>query len=636
MNPFEILKQFGEYIHYNPDQKSFNLLSNDWMLHNAGKTITTICDRFDSSGRMAVLYAKKVYMKTIEDARVRLLDVLSHRDALADETKMYDLFHGPEVEEIERSYMDALHQAILTITGKKELGERDPEQEKKVVYDSIEVVTEQLGKCYKDVYINSRQPVDAIRNISTKIQLFKYMADCVLTLENKAPDGAYLCYISNNGTEDVYFAIMIKSNGNLYSVNDRVPEIYIGQHTRSRNGRWTEGHKDFFPYEAIMTFGDYDYKGYASKYNVDESRLSLADLSPEVYVPIVLAILCVINDQAGKPLDEKHLVYMNTLMRSNMAFNTESTALAKIDKTGLIEQTTKLLDIRLDPEKVMDGSYNKEFNIPTSGNGQKLVEYYGKDYKPSASYLSLKARNALSDGKNEEPIHAEFIGSLERMREQAYYEARIALAKHIEEKHRKELEAFGGLTKVYDWYSDQMRKNIPNLYPVLARLYSESEEREDHWRRFIYREEDPEWIQHTRLLSGQPSCYDARFIYNEPYRTDPSHYYPDYYLCPLTGNKASIWIAFEPWNDSDIEAITGTELAAPLHGWRSCFRSGSSFYDGNPLLDTVDAVNFVSPLSQIDGHNVSFDYYIGFSKRGINRLMKEYHLMTQAGKEKAE
>ena len=227
--------------------------------------------------------------------------------------------------------------------------------------------------------------------------------------------------------------------------------------------------KIFSPYEAIMTFSDYDYKGYASKYNVDESKLSLADLSPEVYMRIILAILCIINDQAGKLLDDRYQVYMNTLIKSNMEQYLEagdSTALIQLDQTGLIEQTTKVLDIHLDPDKVMDGSYNKEFQIHSSGNGQKLVQYYGQDYQPKVHYLSLKARNALSDGQKDEPVHAEFVGRLDRMREQAYYEARIDLAEHVRQEHAKQLADFGGLEKVYEWFSEKMRENMPNLYPV--------------------------------------------------------------------------------------------------------------------------------------------------------------------------
>lgn len=633
MDSFDILKKFGEYINYNPDQKSFDLMSNDWTFHQAGKTISTICERFDRSGNMAVLYAKKVYLKVLAESRVRLSDVLSHRDLLANEMEMYDLFHGSDVEEIENNYVEALHRTILEITGMKEIGERDLNKEKQVVYDSLEAVTEQLGKCYKDVYINSHLPVGVVKNISTKILLFNYMADCVLTLDSKAPDGAYLCYINNNGTADGYFAIMIKSNGNLFSVNDRVPETYIGQHTRSRNGRWTEGHKDFFPYESIMTFSDYDYKGYASKYNIDESKLCFADLSPEVYVPIILATLCVINDQAGKPLDDKYQVYMNTLMKSNL--DPGNMALIKLDQNGLIEQTTKLLDIHLDAEKVKDGSYNEEFGIRSSGYGQKLVRYYGQNYTPKDQYLSLKARNALSSGKEDEPVHAEFVGSLDRMRKQAYYEARIDLAKFIQQEHQKELDDFGGPQKVFNWFSEKMRENMPNLYPVLARLYSESEEREsDHWRRFIYREDDPKWIRHIRLLSDKPFIL-PEFMYNEPYRSDPRHYYPDYFLCPLTGTKANIWIEFEALNDSDIAAFTGSEVVSPLRGWKSSRRydPDDSFSCGNPILDVVDAVDFISPLRKTDTvRTIEFNYCIGFSKRGMNRLLKEYSIKKEPQK----
>ena len=97
MNTFEILKQFGEYIHYDPDQHKFNLLSNEYTLHKAGDTITTICDRFDSSGRMAVLYAKKIYLRTVADTCLKLIDVLQNRHGLEDEFKMYDVFVGEDV-----------------------------------------------------------------------------------------------------------------------------------------------------------------------------------------------------------------------------------------------------------------------------------------------------------------------------------------------------------------------------------------------------------------------------------------------------------------------------------------------------------------------------------------------------------
>ena len=626
MDPFEILKQFGEYIHYDPDQHKFNLLSNEYTLHKAGDTITTICNRFDSSGRMAVLYAKKVYLKTIADTRLKLVDVLQNRQGLEDEFKMYDVFVGEEVTKIESDYIEALHQTVLRITGKQEIGERDLEQEKKVVYDSLDAVLESLGSCYKDVYVNSHQPVGVVVNISTKILLFNHMADCVLMLENKAPDGAYLCYINNNGTADGYFAIVIKSNGNLFSVNDRVSERYIGQHSNSRNGRWSEGHKDFFPYEAIMTFDDYDYKGYATKYNIDESKLSLADLDPSVYVPIILAILCVINDQVGKVLDDKYQVYMNTLMRSNLERDENSTALIQIDHTGLIEKTTQLLDIHFDPVKMMDGSYNDEFKIHTSGHGQQLVNYWGGGYVIKTRPLSVTARTALSSGEDDETVHAEFVGSLEKMREQAYYEARRDLADYVRDQYQKELDAFGGLEAVEKWFCDAMRQNMPNMLPLLARLYSESKMSTDY-RVLKYREDDPKWIRHIRLITDRPYAQE-QWIYGKPHKivTWSGSEYIDYYQDLLTDNKAYIWFSFESYNWSDIEAFTGQQVCGPLRGWRSEYRQdmGDAFSCGNPLLDIVDAVDFVKPLTKDkSGYRIKFDYYAAFSKRGMNRLLKE-------------
>lgn len=629
MEAFDILKAFGEYTGYDPGQTVFNLLSNNYVYHNAGKVITTICDNYDPTGRMAVLYAKKIYDNVIRESRVKMYDLLTHHEEYLRERQMFDIFNGEDVRRIEKEYMDALNAMITRVTGMKEIGERDLDKERETLYSAIEDVAEQLGRCYEDVYISGDRPVETVTNVSKKILLFNYMADCVLALQNGAPDGAYFCYINNNGTADGYFAIVIKSNGNLFSVNDRVPEAYIGQHTRSRNNRWAEGHMDIFPYNQVLSFSDYDYLGYAQSYSIDESKLEFRDLDASAYIPVILAILCVMNSRAGKMLDPEKQVYMNTLIRSNIENTEEGSALIRLDNTGLIDRTTEALRITFDKEKFLRGGYREEFGHKDRDWNQPFVDMYASDFTPSVKTLSLSAKNSLMSGEENQEIHAEFIGNMEAMRRQAYYESRIELAEHIRKNMKKELEAAGGLQGLCEWFEAEMRENMPNLLPYIAHVYSNYEKKTKgkfsmSGVAYGYHDEnDPDWVRRINVLDYEPSCWN-KLIYNEPHK---EHLYGDRYnithfICPISGKKANIWFRFNARTTEDIEHFTGCEVPKILKGWRS--ESEYGFYGGNRILDTVDEVDFVKPFDSLD-HNrsISFDYYIGLSKLGINRILKE-------------
>lgn len=630
MTAYDILKKFGEYIKYDPGQTSFNMLSSNYIYHQAGDRITTLCDLFDPSGRMAVLYAKRTWQNVNRETRIKLSELLEHREQYEEAVEMYNLFNSNEVLEIENDYIEALNSTIRQITGNPMLGERDIEKEKEVIYEAIEGVSEQLERCGMDVYINSGAPVQKVDKISSKILLFNYMAECVLTLQSHAPDGAYLCYINNNGTADGYFAIMIRSNGNLFSVHDRVSETYIGQHTRSRNGRWAEAHKDIFPYEYVMSFDNYDYLGYAQKYNIDESKLNLADLSPEAYIPIILSIICVVNAEAGKILDPAKQVYMNTLIQSNVQRNEEKNALIAMDKTGLIDLTTKKLEFCFDKEKLLRGEYNKEIdNFHSCGCNQGLVDLYGGDFEPKAKTLTMTAQNVLMSGNDEDSTepHAEFVASVERMRRQAYYETRLELSKHIEERLAEELKSLGGTIGLQKWFYGAMKENIRKFYPTLARIYADKNSaKKSAVGLYAAPEGTPEWMQHIYIVDDAYYYPDNGQVFNDPHREHiyGNRYNTDYFYCPITGTKANIWFCFRSYTWQDIEAFTGKQVINILRGWKSRCYGAHGFERGNPILDAVDAVDFIDPFgSEKNSRYVKFDYYIGFSKRGLNRLMKE-------------
>ena len=125
--------------------------------------------------------------------------------------------------------------------------------------------------------------ISNVQNVSTKLHIFNTLAECLINIEN-AQDGIYFCFISASNSSDCFFAFFLKSNGNIISVNDRIDEAYIGQHGNSRNGRWTEQKVDgIFPYDYIFNYSQHDYKGYASKYEINEEKLDLYNLAVVPY-----------------------------------------------------------------------------------------------------------------------------------------------------------------------------------------------------------------------------------------------------------------------------------------------------------------------------------------------------------------
>ena len=245
----EILSRWFEFSGYDPNQHKFNLLSSEWDYHKAGDRISALLRDYEPSGALAVLYAKQVFKKAMQDTRIRLWDILDKPEELKEYQAAYADFHSPVVLEGEKAFADHLQKVVEQICGKAMLGERNLEQEKAVIADSVEAVVENLSTLHYDLYRKGGE-VKSIAKYSSQIHVFPTLAQCVLSLD-KAEDGMYLCYITMGDTADGYFGYFVKSNGNLISAHERPDEAYPGQHQRSRNGRWSDSKAySIFPYEA--------------------------------------------------------------------------------------------------------------------------------------------------------------------------------------------------------------------------------------------------------------------------------------------------------------------------------------------------------------------------------------------------
>ena len=639
MTPDTILQKFMEYVHYEPDQTSFNLLSDSYIFHNACKNIENNALVFDPSGQMAVLYARKVYNEVLRSARVPLLDVLCNEEEYKREKEMYELFNSEEINSIEKNYVEAINSVITKVIGREAIGERDLEKEKENMYQAVEAIVEHLGQCIEEVYVCSGKPVThPERNISTRIYVFNYLGECIVNLQSQAPDGTYLCYINQNGTADGYFAIMIKSNGNLFSINDRAQERFIGQHQHSRNGRWAEAHKDdVFPYEFIMKFDNYDYKGYARSYQVQEDKLEFKNIEPAAYTRVILAMFSIANTRNGLVPDKRKQVYTNVLIRGSLSAGEEK-ALINIDGTEIIDATTSALSTStakaFDREELLKGNYDKEFETNTSfkGRNQALVSQFAGGFTVESDPLKITTLALTDESGETETSAGEFVGSADEMRRQAYYVIRKNMAAHIRKEIRNEIEKAGGEKAIRKWYEQALVENKSYIEKMLTLFYSRLTYEKDRYV-YVRQPDDPIWFRTIGVDTGKKYAYAYNYKINDYILNPPAegqeYSNNEYMICPVTGNAANIWFNIRPFNAEILRELAGKELPTLLKYWKSDrFTFGDVFgeqYAGNPLLDLCDPVEFVNVYIGDSrwSNNSLFDFYAGYSKRGITRLVKE-------------
>ena len=132
MNIKTLLDEFAKFIKYDPDQKSFNLLSNDYDLHTAGKRIEQLLSGYDPTGVISAIYARQIFMKASRNYRMNLYNYLTSKtlkEELAVQQRMYDNFNDPEIMEEEKAYLDQMNQILTNATGTQMIGERNLDEE---------------------------------------------------------------------------------------------------------------------------------------------------------------------------------------------------------------------------------------------------------------------------------------------------------------------------------------------------------------------------------------------------------------------------------------------------------------------------------------------------------------------------
>lgn len=578
--------------------------------------ISEFANAYDDTGELTLLYLASECRSYIDDTIFNVGKALSNPGMLKPYQDCKALIDSPLVKETRQKLADQIAAIIASISGKKLFGDGN------AVGDELEKAVFALFECFRklrfEVYMNSGRAVESFDRFSSSVQVCGSLAEMLLRLEG-SPDGIYVGYISNPGTLDGWFGFFCKSNGNMFSYNERINEAYVGQHRHLRNGRYAEDKAyDLFPYELCRFSAERDYKGYAKEVSIGSNR-NLFDMEDfSVFVRMVLSMAVISWKHRGRTIDGK-TVLIDSLLPANLALlgghEGNEKAIVKLDGSQLVKAATSFKQPQFDEEKVLGGFYDKQFcrdgkrhNEATgwfTGVNQDIVDVYGDGFKINREKVlrTNSSRRLIGDGDTEQ----EFIGSPERFRLRAYMEVRDQLAKHVSEKLAADFREFGGVDGVKKWYAARLAERMDKVVSCCAGAYRQwvADKEKTRIEYGVMEEQDLDTTFRTRtppatLRIGEKPFYGHVKL---------SELRDGKYICPVFHCKAALYFFFEFYTYKQVREFLGCELPKFCVGWRRC-----ELYNGNSLLDVTDPVGELHhPLYQ----RFDFSFSIGLSKRAL-------------------
>lgn len=647
----QLLNRMLEFLDYDPDRTVFRLGEVTWSFEV--RDTVEFANRFDDTGVLTLVRLAAICREYLQGTSVSVLEVLKDPSVIDRYREMYGLLGSEEVASARKMLLDGLARVASMVSGGRLVGDaRDFDAS---LDDSVTAVTREFRKLKCESYASSGRPVGAVDRFSTSVQVCGSLAECLLKLE-KSPDGCYACYVSNPGTLDGWFGFFVKSNGNLFSYNERLDEAYVGQHRNCRNGRYAEDKAyELFPYDQMVEFSkERDYKGYSTAMDIDRDSLSFADLSkssPSVMTRMLLAMSLIARRHSGRPLDAETArpVMVDSLLPQSLKLlaGAESRALVRLDSSALVRASSSFA-VSFDRKKVLDGTYNAEFNHP-DGDGEKnyrydeygyfsdanreMVDAYGDDFEmPDMDELiaSPSARRLIGEGDTPQ----EFVGSERRMRLLAYYRIRQKLAMHVSRRMREDFDRAGGVSGLVEWFCQHLSPLKDKVYRLCVEAWNSTRKEDGEICRYELGEKVRYTAIHGEAAVGKATEISVRegrdaqnaFYHNGVYCDKLAVFNPRRsgdrcFLCPVTGQKVNVAFRFTFQDWRQVEDFLGEKLPKYCVGWTMY-----PPYGGNSILDVTDAVGHLKNVLSDDRYYASrfyFTFTVGFSRPGLQKVMKE-------------
>lgn len=605
-----IMEKWAEFSEWDLEQKKFNLMSYNYFFHKNNEIIFEFYKKYPQFQNLGLLQFKNILLYYLKDAKITLFDAIENNyENLKPIVEIFEIFNSNTLKEIEKSFFNKIQELHKYFNKDYAIGDANTLD----YMNSLSLTFENFSKLKVEVY----QKGGVINPVPfcTDIQIFNTLAECLLFLET-LDDMVYLCYINQNNTLNGYFGVFIKSNGNIFSVNERIKETFVGQHKCSRNNRWGENKAyDLFPYSSFK-FENYDYLGYASKHIVDKNTLNFYDITPNEKNNLIVLFIFISLMFFNTTLDnETELVYSNYFIKNNIQNYFELKGMELIPyKDSSIMNTTKNLILDITSDDIKNGTKHEEYRFYNLK--QIFIDLYAPDYQIDMSkllvdnsILKLKENNNKDDA-----LYAEFVTTKQGFEQELYYEGRKQLAEYIKEEMKKELERFSlqytgspnDINCGKKWYQQIAMKNKDHIVKFLVQGY-------------------------VNKLNGNK---DNRFIVDDSCGwggviiNDKHSYRSPYYWDDTNEKPCNVYISFKPDDYLDIEELIGEEVPKILKGF-----SNHWGYNGNCILDTVDYVSELkTPFEArgsftIDPYREDFKICIGFSKSGLKKYIKDNNII---------
>ena len=621
MNIIDINNKFLQFIRNNP-YEGFRLNGLYRFFDYEIEGLLKFADDYDGTGELTLLYLASECQAYIDDTIVSVGSALANPGIMEPYSDCKALIDSPLVKETRQNMADKISAIIAAISGRNLLGDGH------AVFDELDKAVHALFKCFRklrfEVYMNSGRKIEAFNAFSPSVHVSHSLAELLLRLE-ASPDGISVGYVSNPGTLDGWFGFFCKSNGNLFSYNERIDEAYVGQHRNLRNGRYAEDKAfDLFPYELCKFSDDRDYKGYSREITIG-SNLNLFDMEDfSIFVRTVLSMAVISRKHEGRTLEGKAVV-VDSLLPANLARlcapEEEKKALVKLDGSQLVKASASFKPPQFEAEKVLRGFYDKEFCHDGkraynetgwfTGVNQEIVDAYGDGFEIDNEQVlcTNSSRRLIGEGTTEQ----EFIGSPGRFRLRAYMEVRRQLANHVRKKLLSDFDEFGGVDGLKQWYKARLAERMDKVLSHCADTYKQwlADKEKTHVK---YGEKKVQDLKDSFRAINHPLIVA---ICEKPLwaRVNLSEYVGGKFVCPVFHCKASLFFRFEFGTYTQVQEFLGCELPKFCVGWRA-----HPLYNGNSLLDVTDPVgDLVHPIY---GH-FNFSFSIGLCKRAIAKATKE-------------
>lgn len=616
MNIIDANNHFMRFLKESP-YDGFRLCNLMGVWDSELERISEFANAYDDTGELTLLYLASECRSYIDDTIFNVGKALSNPGMLKPYQDCKALIDSPLVKETRQKLADQIAAIIASISGKKLFGDGN------AVGDELEKAVFALFECFRnlrfEVYMNSGRAVESFDRFSSAVQVCGSLAEMLLRLEG-SPDGIYVGYISNPGTLDGWFGFFCKSNGNMFSYNERINEAYVGQHRNLRNGRYAEDKAyDLFPYELCRFSAERDYKGYAKEVSIGSNR-NLFDMEDySVFVRMVLSMAVISRKHTGRTIGER-AVLIDSLLPANLALlgghAENGKAIVKWEGSQLVKAATSFKQPQFDEEKVLGGFYDKQFCHDSKrhcgetgwfhGVNQDIVDTYGDGFKINREQVlnSNSSRRLIGDGDTEQ----EFIGSPERFRLRAYMEVRRQLANYVGKRLYADFHEFGGVYKLKHWYAERLAERMNKVISCCADVY----------RQWMADKEKPCFEYGGKEVQDVESSFrTTNFplrvrISKKPFygHVQLSEWSCRTYICPVFHCAAALYFDFEFWTYKQVQEFLGCELPKFCVGWRR-----EEHYNGNCLLDVTDPVGELHHPIYVEHFDFSFS--IGLSKRAL-------------------